>query len=177
MTLNEIRSHHPCQDGWAKLLKHLNKTSGDDEPLHLSTILASNGLNDAIWCLRTEPTPERIQRFALAVARRTQHLHPQAKATLDIVERYLSGQATKAKLNATHAAAYTTRAAYSASCCVSSAAYTTRAAYSASCCATNAASGVAADDAAHTAAFAAFAATDIEAEREAQSQIFKEIFA
>ena len=107
MTLNEIRSHSPCQEGWAKLLKHLNKTSADDEPLSLLTVLTSNGLDDAVWCLRTEPTPERTQRFALAVARRAQHLHPQAKATLDVVERYLSGQATKAELDA---------AAYAAEC-------------------------------------------------------------
>ena len=109
-TLNKIRSHSPCQEGWTTLLKHLNKTSADDEPLSLLTVLDSNGLDDAVWCLRTEPTPERIQRFALAVARRTQHLHPQAKATLDVVERYLSGQASKADLNA---AAY---AAYAAEC-------------------------------------------------------------
>ena len=171
-TLNQIRSHRPCQDGWAKLLKHLNKSSADDEPLHLSTVLASNGLDDAIWCLRTEATPERIQRFALAVARRTQHLHPQAKATLDIVERYLSGQATKAELNAAHAAAHTAANA-AANTAANAAAYP--AAYIAykSYAAANAAANAAAHDAA---TYAANAALDA-AEREAQSQIFKEIFA
>ena len=160
MTLNQIRSHHPCQEGWAKLLKHLNKTSADDQPLSLSTVLTSNGLDDAIWCLCTEPTPERTQRFALVVARRTQHLHPQAKATLDIVERYLSGQATREELGAAADAAYTARAAYAAArCAAADAAYTARAA--AYRCA---------------AAAAVDAALDV-AEREAQSQIFKEIFA
>jgi len=24
-TLNKIRSHYPCKDGWEKLLKHLGK--------------------------------------------------------------------------------------------------------------------------------------------------------
>ena len=172
-TLNEIRSHSPCQGGWAKLLNHLNKTRPDDEPLSLLTVLTSNGLDDAIWCLRTEPTPERIQRFALAVARRIEHLHPQAKATLDVVERYLSGQATKAELNT--AAAYTAHAAYAAA---DAAVYTAHAAYAAA----------AAVYAAHTAAYAAYAASraaDAAAsraarytsEREAQAQIFREIFA
>jgi hypothetical protein len=50
-TLNEIRAHSPCQDGWEKLLKHLGKTKADDEPLHLLTILESNGFDDATWCL------------------------------------------------------------------------------------------------------------------------------
>ena len=157
-TLNEIRSHHPCQDGWAKLLKHLNKNSADDEPLSLLTVLASNGLDDAIWCLRTEPEPERTQRFALAVARRVQHLHPQAEATLDIVERYLHGQATKKELDVARYAA-------------------------ADCAAAEAAARCAVGDhaAAHAAclSYATNAATDAAnaAEREAQAQIFREIFA
>ena len=164
-TLNEIRSHRPCQEGWATLLKHLNKNSADDEPLNLLTVLTSNGLDDAVWCLRTEPTPERIQQFALAVARRTQHLHPQAEATLDIVERYLSGQATKAELQKAFAAAYIARyTAQSAYAAVYSALYPVKAA--------NAAASCIADHIADHATYAANAA-----EREAQAQIFKEIFA
>ena len=164
MTLNQIRSHRPCQDGWAKLLKHLNKTSADDEPLHLSTVLTSNGLDDAIWCLRTEATPERIQQFALAVARRTQHLHPQAKSTLDIVERYLSGQATKAELQKAYSEAYAAR-------------YLAHTAYAAAHAAHAAHAARYAAHAARCAAAAAVdAALDIEAERKAQSQLFKEIF-
>ena len=169
MTLNEIRSHSPCQEGWVKLLKHLGKTRPDDEPLHLSTVLTSNGLDDAVWCLRTEPTPERIQRFALAVARRVEHLHPQAKATLDVVERFLSGQATKAELEAAYAAAYA--AAYTAGAAANAA---NAAAYAAD--AADAAAANAAAYAANTAAAAAHA-TRYAAEREAQAQIFKEIFA
>lgn len=51
-TLNDIRKHSPCSDGWTKLLKHLGKTDPDDEPIGLLTILESNGLDDALWCLR-----------------------------------------------------------------------------------------------------------------------------
>jgi hypothetical protein len=104
-TLNIIRRHSPCTEGCTKLLKHLGKTQGDDEPLSLLTVLDSNGLDDAIWCLRTEPTPERIQRFALAIARRVEHLSPAAKACNDVTERYLNGQATKVELVAAEAAA------------------------------------------------------------------------
>ena len=165
-TLNEIRSHGPCQDGWAKLLKHLGKTRPDAKPLSLLTILDSNGLGDAVWCLRTEPTPERTQRFALAVARRVGHLHPQAKATLDIVEQYLSGQATKEELEAAaRAADYAANAAdYAAA---ADAAYAAAGA---------AGAAGAANYAANAADYAANAA-DYAAEREAQAQIFREIFA
>jgi len=31
-TLNEIKSHDPCAEGWALLLKNLGKTKSDDEP-------------------------------------------------------------------------------------------------------------------------------------------------
>ena len=51
-TLNKIRNYNPCKDGWEKLLKFLGKTEADDEPLLMSTILRSNGLSDALWCLR-----------------------------------------------------------------------------------------------------------------------------
>jgi hypothetical protein len=189
-TLNQIRSHSPCSEGWTKLLKHLNKTTADDEQLSLLTVLESNGLDDAIWCLRTEPTPARSQRFALAVARRVEHLRPAAKACNDVTERYLSGTATKAELDAAaaaaaraaYAAAYPA-AAYAAADAAYAAAYpaaanaaaaaAARAAYAA---AYPAAARVAADAAARVAADAA-AAANAAAEREAQVQIFKEIFA
>lgn len=51
-TLNKIKLHSPCEDGWKKLLNHLNKTEADDEPLELRTILESNGLDDTLWAFR-----------------------------------------------------------------------------------------------------------------------------
>lgn len=54
-TLNAIRAHNPCADGWKKLLAHLGKTQPDDEPLPFATILDSNGLSDALWCCRAAP--------------------------------------------------------------------------------------------------------------------------
>ena len=164
-TLNQIRSQEPCSGGWAKLLKHLGKTKADDEPLSLLTVLESNGLDDAIWCLRTEATPERIHRFTLAVARRVEYLHPLAKACNDVTERFLNGTATKAELDdaASHAAYAAARAAT----------YVARAAARAASHASHA--NVYAAHAARAAAYALI--VDSTTEREAQAQIFREIFA
>lgn len=62
-TLNEIRAHEPCKDGWEKLLRHLGKTQADDEPLALLTVLESNGLEDALWCLRTKSLDRLSRHF------------------------------------------------------------------------------------------------------------------
>jgi len=56
-TLNKILEHKPCsqnsdEGGWGLLLKSLNKTHADDEPLDLMHILKSNGIKDAVWALR-----------------------------------------------------------------------------------------------------------------------------
>ena len=59
-TLSEIRKHQPCKDGWEQLLRHLNKTRPDDEPLPLETILDANGLGDALWCLRAVEGHDRV---------------------------------------------------------------------------------------------------------------------
>jgi hypothetical protein len=168
-TLNQIRSHSPCLEGWTKLLKHLGKTTAGDEPLSLLTILTSNGLDDAIWCLRTEATPERTQRFALAVARRVEHLHPAAKALNDVTERFLNGTATRAELDAARAAAVdAARAAAHAA----DAADAADAASSAAVRVANAAA-----DAAAAAVYAVRAAKAVRAEIAAgQVQIFKDIF-
>lgn len=70
-TLNQIRKRHPCANGWKKLLKHLGKTEADDKPLSLLTILESNGLDDALWCLRTiSGHDDEIRAFATWCARR-----------------------------------------------------------------------------------------------------------
>lgn len=57
-TLNAIREHKPCSDDWKKLLECLCKTQADDEPLAITTVLDSNGLYHALWCLRAvQPHP------------------------------------------------------------------------------------------------------------------------
>lgn len=106
-TLNHIRAHSPCALGWAKLLKHLGKMTADDEPLPYSVIVASNGLDDALWCCRAEPQHSREWRlFAVWCARRVQHLmtDPRSIAALDVAERHANGLATDVELDAAAAA-------------------------------------------------------------------------
>ena len=107
-TLNAIRAHGPCANGWQTLLAHLGKTKSDDEPLHLLTILASNGLSDALWCMRAMPEHSRHWRlYAVWCARRVQHLMTDERsvAALDVAERHATGEATDAELCAARAAA------------------------------------------------------------------------
>ena len=108
-TLNAIRAHDPCVDGWAKLLAHLGKTGADDEPLPLVTILDGNGLNDALWALRAVTGEDaRIRRYAVWCARQVQHLmdDPRSLAALDVAERYAEGLATDDELRAAWDAAW-----------------------------------------------------------------------
>ena len=107
-TLNKIRAHSPCADGWAKLLRHLGKTQADGEPLAFATILDSNGLDDALWCLRAVDGHEREMRlYAVWCARQVQHLmtDPRSLAALDVAERHANGEATDEELAAARAAA------------------------------------------------------------------------
>ena len=108
-TLNNIRIHSPCTSGWEKLLRHLNKTKADDEPLSLLTVLESNGLDDALWCLRTvNGYDKQIRLLAVAYARRVQHLMTDQRsiAAIDIAERYANGLATADELKAARSAAW-----------------------------------------------------------------------
>lgn len=108
-TLNRIRAHDPCAEGWQKLLTYLGKTEADDEPLPYATIVASNGIDDALWACCAEPQHVREWRlFAVWCARQVQHLMTDARsiAALDIAERHANGQATDADLAAARDAAW-----------------------------------------------------------------------
>ena len=107
-TLNAIRDHHPCADGWKKLLANLGKTAADDDPLSLITILDSNGIDDALWCLRAVYDHDKeIRLFAVWCARQVQHLMTDQRSVsaLDVAERFANGDATKEELDAARAAA------------------------------------------------------------------------
>ena len=107
-TLNKIRAHSPCKDGWEKLLKSLNKTGPDDEPLDLLTILDSNGLDDTLWCLRAvEGHEKEIRLYAVWCARQVQHLMKDDRSieALDIAENYANGLASEKELAAAWSAA------------------------------------------------------------------------
>ena len=198
-TLNRIRAHSPCQEGWEKLLNHLGKTKADDEPLPYAIIVTSNGMNDALWCCRAEPQyAKELRLFAVACARRVEHLNsdPRVKNAIDVAERYAHGKATIEELNAARAAARAATwdaaraaAGYAAAWYAADAAWdATDATWDAAWDATDAtdatwdAAGYAADAALDAARAAARAATDaaryatwdaaLDAEREWQKQEF-----
>ena len=117
-TLNKIREHQPCTNGWKKLLAHLGKTEADDEPLPFSTILESNGLDDALWCCRAAPDYDKEWRlFAVWCARQVRHLMKDSRSlnALDVAERFANGLATEDELKAAgDAARYAGEAAWAA---------------------------------------------------------------
>ena len=115
-TLNRIREHYPCEEGWKTLLKYLGKTSPDDEPLTLLTILDSNGLDDTLWCFRAVEGFEK-EKLLLEVtyAREVEHLMPaESKKALDVFERYANGLATEEEFETARRAA--AAASYAAWC-------------------------------------------------------------
>jgi hypothetical protein len=122
-TLNKIRDCSPCESGWGKLLKHLEKTEADDEELSLLTILESNGLDDALWCLQAVDGCGRDARlYAVWCARRVQHLMTDERSinALDVAERFANGEASQGELDAARPAA--SAAAWAAAMAAASAA-------------------------------------------------------
>jgi hypothetical protein len=116
-TLNKIRAHNPCRAGWEKLLRGLGKTQADDETLWIDTVLEHNGLDDALWCLRSvEGCDKEIRLFVVWCARRIQHLltDPRSVAALDVAERFARGEASDAELAAARTAAAAAAAALAA---------------------------------------------------------------
>ena len=101
-TLRQIRQHNPCKEGWRTLLTFLGKTEADDEPLPLTTILQSNGLDDALWCLRTITGYDReITRFVLACVQEVSHLMTDQRSldVLSALERHLESPLSKRELD------------------------------------------------------------------------------
>ena len=101
-TLNNIRIYGPCKKGWATLLSHLGKTKADDEPVSFLTILESNGLDDAIWCLQTVPDLQReSQKFAIWCAKQVRRqMADRFSALLNVAERYVNGEASNGEMAA-----------------------------------------------------------------------------
>lgn len=70
ITLNMIRKHYPCEDGWRKVLRGQGKTIADDVPFPIADILTSNDLFDTIWALRCLPDSTIAVEFAKGCAAR-----------------------------------------------------------------------------------------------------------
>lgn len=113
-TLNAIRKHSPCKGGWENLLKYLGKTKADDEPILFSTIAESNGIDDALWCLRSLPEEHHstIRVLAADYAERVLPLyeerHPKddrPRKAIAVARLHAEGKATDKKLSAAGEAA------------------------------------------------------------------------
>jgi hypothetical protein len=115
-TLAKIRAHSPCDGGYKKLCKSLGgiRKYGANTPITVRQIVESNGLADALWCLRTMPEhSNRWRRLAVRYARSVQRLmtDPRSLAALDVAERHATGLATDGELKAAADAAWAARAA------------------------------------------------------------------
>ncbi len=154
MSTNQIRAFSPCASGWQKLLKHLGKVVADDEQIPFVTILESNGVRDAIWCMRVNwfEHKEQYMEFVTACSNA-------AAAYADAADDAYDAYADAAY------AAYAAEVAYAAYAAAdaAAAAYTAAAAYAATYAA------AAADDA----TAAAYAA---DAERERQYNLLLTLF-
>jgi len=109
LTLNKIREHSPCQEGWEKLLRSKGKTKSDDEEFSMLDVLESNGFDDALWCLRCVSGYDReIRLFAVWCARQVEHLNPdhRVKKCNDVAEQFANGLATKEQLVAARVASW-----------------------------------------------------------------------
>ena len=155
-TLRKIRAAGPCgmrlvdrqRVGYLKLRHHLGKGYGDDTLIDITTILDSNGVEDALWCLRAVDGHAREKRlYAVWCARQVQsQMEDQRSLTApDVAERYANGAASNDELAAAWAAAG--KAAW--------AAWAAGAAWNAAEYAAEAAAASAAEDAAEAAAEAA----------------------
>ena len=125
-TLNKIKEHSPCVDGWKKLLTFLNKTEADDEELPLLTILESNGLDFALLALRTVDGFEKEKRLmACDFAESVVHLANDERCVnaIKVSRDYANGLASIEELDAArddawvaglHSAAAATAAAWAA---------------------------------------------------------------
>lgn len=110
VTMADIYAQRPCTDGWQKLRKFTGLSADDaTTPVTLLTIFESNGLDDALWCLRTVKGRDReIQLYAVWCARQVQHLmiDPHSVAAIDVAERYAHGEATAGELASARDAAW-----------------------------------------------------------------------
>jgi hypothetical protein len=150
-TLRQIHGAYPCIQGYRQLLRHLGPNFGKDTPISLATVIDSNGIVDALWCLRAVMGYRREKRlFAVWCARQVQHLFKDERSlnSLGVAERYTQSTATKDELDDAYRVAHTASAAtFDKSYCIRCAAMVATAA-------TREDADLAADEAAHCAAVA-----------------------
>ena len=160
----KLRDADACTSGYRTLAKYLGSVEeyGEDKEINLLTILESNGLNDALWCLRaTLQDCDKEERliaceFAESVLHVFEAKRPnddRPRKAIEAAKKFANGEISKEDLLAAKRAAYAAAAA--------------------------AAAAFAADDAdANAAAAAAYAvaAADDDAARKSKKEQLEEIF-
>jgi hypothetical protein len=113
-----LRKHGACAEGYRKLAKSLGGVQkyGASTPIPLLSVLGSNGLEDAIWCLRAvlpeeEADRDRVARlFACRCVRETPLADgrtvwdllsdERSRTSVKVAERFAVGDATKEEMEA-----------------------------------------------------------------------------
>ena len=120
VTLKQLREHKACVSGYNKVvcsLKNIPYVEKEtyikfkhNEAIPLLSILESNGLDDALWCLRCNNAEWALDSrlFAVWCARQVQHLMTDERSlkALDVAEAFANNNATLQELEAARDAAW-----------------------------------------------------------------------
>ncbi len=167
-TFSLLRRSGACETGYRKLAKSLGGVNryGRDTPIPLSAVIDSNGLDDALWCLRAaiEQSEGLSRDFTCDCADSVALLLTDERSltAIAVSRRHARGQATDNDLSAARAA--TSAAEWAATSAAASAAE-----WAATWVAARAAASAAARDAARAAEWAAASAAARDAARAATS--------
>jgi hypothetical protein len=104
LTLQTIRDHSPCIDGW----KTLTKAIGSDLTTELSIgdVLITNGLDDALWCLQCLEPRVRVAAIMPAVKRASVYTADhRVHDCISAIEKWLAGDETVDIMEAARVAA------------------------------------------------------------------------
>lgn len=116
VTPDQLREEGACFSGYNRVVRMLQGVDFDEDDeklerylelqctdlIRLVDIANSNGLADAVWCLRCITDCERdATMFSVWCARQVQHLmkDPRSVASLDVAERFSDGKASVDELN------------------------------------------------------------------------------
>ena len=117
-SLTLLKQHGACTSGYRKVIKYLGgaKAAHAYGLIPLTVVLDSNGLDDALWCLRAVPPEEEAERDVLArlyscdcveaILNLDAAVGPDGKSEqlILVARRFALGLATRRKLNAARAA-------------------------------------------------------------------------
>ena len=113
-TLRKIRKHSPCGlkrgsgEGYDLLRTNLGKSYGQDTPVKFSQIIESNGLDDALWCLRSicPEHDKEVSLFAADCAERVLHIYEaeNPRKTIQAARDFANGLISQKELQAACAA-------------------------------------------------------------------------